>query len=226
MDQLPKINFKEIYIRFNEDITEDDCGMHCAQHNPSGKPFCCDICQAVPAVYKAEWAYLKQATDLWQSWQGTECPESPQRITELCQSTPETMELLACLGPIQCQREYRALSCRQFPFYPYITEDFRFIGLAYEWYFEVTCWVINHLNLVRLAYRQEFVSVFDHVFDQWPDEMDSYAELSAEMRDVFGAQGRRIPILHRNGMNYLLSPGDERLRRADLSKVSRSILYH
>ena len=46
------------------------------------------------------------------------------------------MLLLACQGPAHCQRPFRALSCRQFPFFPYITADDRFIGLAYEWEFE------------------------------------------------------------------------------------------
>jgi hypothetical protein len=225
MNQLPQINFRQLYDQFDQSITEDDCGKHCVGHNPSGKPFCCDICQAVPAVYTDEWTYLNQATRLWRPWLGTECAGQDQRTAELRESTPENMVLLACLGPDQCQRNYRALSCRQFPFFPYITEDFRFIGLAYEWHFEPTCWLINHLDLVRQSYRQEFVAAFDYVFDQWPDEMESYADLSAEMRDVFGAQGRRIPVLHRNGSDYLLSPGNDRLRRADLSRVSRSILY-
>jgi hypothetical protein len=37
--------------------------------------------------------------------------------------------------------------------------------------------------------------------------------LSEEMREHFAGQKRRIPILHRNGGYYLLSPLSERLRR-------------
>jgi hypothetical protein len=35
------------------------------------------------------------------------------------------------------------------------------------------------------------------------------------MRAAFAAQRRRIPILHRNGGFYLLSPGSERLACSD-----------
>jgi len=46
------------------------------------------------------------------------------------------MVLLACLGLSQCQHDFRALSCQQFPFFPYVSADYRFLGLAYEWEFE------------------------------------------------------------------------------------------
>ena len=215
--EIPQINFRYLYNHFHTPITYVDCGSMCAPHNSSGKPFCCDICQAVPALYKQEWVYLQNNTNLWKKWNGNECPERKERIEELLASTPHTMLLGACLGPHDCQRNFRAISCRQFPFFPYITEDYRFIGLAYEWAFEETCWVINHLDQVLPAYRQEFITTYDALFDQWPHEMDSYADLSAEMRETFIQQKRRIPILHRNGQDYLLSPSSDKLARTDLS---------
>jgi hypothetical protein len=59
------LDFQEIYERFDTPITSIDCGAMCAPHNPSGKPFCCDICQAVPAAYHQEWEFLRQHTNLW-----------------------------------------------------------------------------------------------------------------------------------------------------------------
>jgi hypothetical protein len=129
--------------------------------------------------------------------------------------TPEHLTLLACKGPAFCQREYRASSCRQFPFLPYITADDRFIGLAYEWEFEPVCWVISHLETVTAQYRAEFIAVYDDLFERWPDEYESYVASSEDMRAAFAARRRRIPILHRNGGFYLLSPGSERLARSD-----------
>ena len=73
--------------------------------------------------------------------------------THLRANTPKDMILLACLGPSQCEREFRALSCRQFPFFPYVTSDYRFIGLAYDLEFEAKCWVISNLAEVTLKYR-------------------------------------------------------------------------
>jgi hypothetical protein len=129
--------------------------------------------------------------------------------------------LMACKGPALCQRPYRAMSCRQFPFFPYITSDDRFIGLAYEWEFEPTCWVISNLGQVTDAYRQSFISVYEALFAHWQDELEGYAYKSEEVREVFAAKKRRIPILHRNGGFYLLSPASERLRRVSPEDLPR-----
>ncbi len=210
---LPHLDFHRIYAGFDAPVTAFDCGLLCAPHNPNGIPFCCDICHAVPAAYRQEWNYLRQHTDLWHEWRGDECPQDPGDPAELRADTPDHMLLLACKGPAHCQRNYRAISCRQFPFFPYITSDDRFIGLAYEWEFESTCWVIRNLGAVTDAYRGEFVRTYDELFTRWEEDFDGYALLSAEMRQRFAAQKRRIPLLHRNGGYYLLSPVSERLRR-------------
>lgn len=205
------MNIREIYDKFDEPTTVVDCGSMCASHNPSGKPFCCDICQAVPVVYHQEWEYLQTQTDLWHVWRGDECLCEPVDPQILQKDTPEHMCLLACKGPAFCQREYRSISCRQFPFFPYITSDDRFIGLAYHWDFEPTCWVISHLGDVTHAYRDEFIRTYDQLFTQVPEDYDSYYFLSEDMREEFIRRRRRIPILHRNGSAYLLSPKSEQL---------------
>jgi len=209
---IPLSDVRRAYDRFDAPVVPFDCGLKCAPHNPSGKPFCCDICHAVPAAYRREWEYLQVHTDLWHEWRGDECPDDPTDPQELRLETPEHMLLLACKGPAHCQREVRALSCRQFPFFPYITTDYRFIGLAYEWTFEPTCWVISNLGDVTAAYRREFVQTYDELFAVWQEDLFSYAMLSGEMREHFAGKRRRIPILHREGGYYLLSPLSERLR--------------
>ncbi|HZW05069.1 MAG TPA: hypothetical protein VFF68_14140, partial [Anaerolineaceae bacterium] len=171
------------------------------------------ICHAVPVAYRQEWSFLQAHTDLWHEWRGDECPQDPSDPAELRAQTPAHLTLLACKGPAHCQREFRATSCRQFPFFPYITADDRFIGLAYEWAFEPVCWVISHLETVTATYRQEFVDFYDALFDRWPEEYESYAAAAEDMRAHFAARRRRIPILHRNGSDYLLSPHSERLQR-------------
>ena len=205
-----------LYAGFDAPVTEIDCGQMCAPHNPTGKPFCCDICHAVPAAYTSEWAYLRPRTILWHAWRGDECASVTDARAErerLQAETPPGMLLLACLGPTQCQRDFRALSCRQFPFFPYVTSDYQFVGLAYEWAFEQVCWVIHNLQLVTTVYREQFISTYDRLFALFQDEFDNYALRSEELRAHFASQRRRIPILHRNGGFYLLSPASERLRR-------------
>jgi hypothetical protein len=214
---LPALAVERLYASFSGPVTEEDCGRHCAPFNPSGKPFCCDICQAVPAAYPAEWAYLRRRSDLWRPWRGDEC--SPVDADALRADVPASMQLLACRGPVHCQREYRLLSCRQFPFFPYVTADGRFIGLTYEWQFAEVCWVISHLEAVRAGFRVDFVRVFDALLAAWPDEFENYATHSAEMRAYFRGLRRRIPILHRRGGLVLLSPGSERMVRGEAAHL-------
>jgi hypothetical protein len=221
VNHFPKIDFRDSYHRFDTPVTPFDCGVLCSPHNSSRKPFCCDICHAVPSAYLQEWAYLERNTNLWHPWRGDECVGNPEDPAGLESETPDTMILLACLGPVQCQRQFRSLSCRQFPFFPYITSDYGFLGLAYNWEFEDTCWVISHLDQVSVAYHQEFVRFYDDFFSTWPHELEPYAVRSEQMREQFIAQKRSIPILHREGGCYLLRPINERLRQVDPERLPR-----
>ena len=209
---IPQVNFRSWYDLFRSPVISNDCGEKCSIYNPSGKPFCCDICHAVPSIYRQEWNYLETSTNLWHVWRGDECIENPEDPAILADETPDTMLLVACLGPTLCQRQYRSLSCRQFPFFPYITEDYGFIGLAYNWEFEETCWIISNLDQVTACYRREFIHFYDEFFSTWPHELDNYAARSEEMRRIFTNQNRSIPILHRDGGYFLLRPLTERLR--------------
>jgi hypothetical protein len=217
----PRIDFRQLYDRFDAPLMALDCGAMCAPHNPRGIPFCCDICQAVPAVYQAEWAYLRENTGLWHEWRGDECPGEAEDPAELSASIPEDMLLLACQGPARCQRAFRALSCRQFPFFPYLTSRGHFIGLVYDWEYEATCWVISHLAEVTETYRRAFVQAYDELFSLWPDELESYALLSGQVRERFAGLPRRFPLLHRGGGVCLVSPVSERMHRVEPLRLRR-----
>jgi hypothetical protein len=220
-DLLPD-EIRNLYDSFNSPIAALDCGSKCAPHNPSGKPFCCDICHAVPAAYKSEWKYLQANTKLWHTWRGDECTAATREERhQLKADTPNGMILLACLGPSKCERNFRALSCRQFPFFPYVSSDYRFLGLAYEWKFESKCWVISNLSRVTQQYRTEFVRTYDHLFALFQKEFDSYAYQSQKLRQEFIRRRRRFPLLHRDGKTYLVSPASERLQRVDSDGLSK-----
>ena len=218
------MDFRGIYARFNDPIVPFDCGKLCSPHNPNLKPFCCDICHAVPAAYESEWRALGPVTDLWHVWRGDECAnneDSAARREKIESETPNGMLLLACLGPGSCERENRLFSCRGFPFFPYVTSDYRFLGLAYDWEFENKCWVISNLGQVTDVYREEFVRTYDHIFALFQDEFESYAVRSEEMREHFVGQRRRIPLLHRYGGYCFISPGSERVRGVEVSQLPR-----
>jgi hypothetical protein len=226
-DLIPA-DIRAIYNNFDSPIAKFDCGKKCAPHNPNHKPFCCDICHAVPAAYKSEWTYLRATTDLWHRYRRDECddsrvPEADRAITD--SDLPSGMLSLACLGPDQCQRENRLLSCRAFPFFPYITSDYRFLGLAYEWEFESVCWVISNLGQVTDAYRAEFIRTFDYLLATFDNIFENYAFHSERMRAHYGSRKKRFPLLHRNGRAYLVSPISERTQRVEVLSLPRFGFY-
>lgn len=217
MSLIKPEDFANLYAAFQAPIFAFDCGRKCAPHNARGVPFCCDTRHAVPTAYDAEWHYLRRNTDLWHLW------DSQDKVLKarLQDETPDGMRLIECLGHQHCQRGFRALTCRQFPFFPYLTSSAEFIGLSYYWEYEDRCWVISNLHVVTSQYRQQFIQTFDRLFAAMPQEVESYRYHSELMRDEFNQVRRAIPLLHRNGFAYKISTHNERMRRVPVDKLPK-----
>jgi hypothetical protein len=215
--KIPKIEIENLYKNFNSSITNSDCGLKCSPYNEGGKPFCCDICHAVPTAYDQEWNYLKENTSLWFPWTAESCLDSKEEAQkeriELESETPDNMVLIECLGPASCERDYRTFTCRQFPFFPYIDSQGNFIGISYYWEYEEHCWVISNLAEVTKTYLNEFIKTYDKIFILKPKELENYQYHSERMRDTFNEKRRAIPILHRNGSHYKITTHNERIRK-------------
>ncbi len=207
--------FAAIYCGFDAPIAAFDCGKKCAPHNARGVPFCCDTRHAVPTAYQAEWQYLQASTDLWHPWEA----DSPRETDHLRSQTPAGQVLIECQGHTRCQRSFRSMNCRSFPFFPYLTREGEFIGLSYFWKYEDRCWVISHLDSVTPAYQQAFVAAWDALFAAMPGEMDNFHRHSAATRQIFGRRGRAINVLHRNGGCYKITPRNGRMRRVPVESL-------
>jgi hypothetical protein len=216
------IDYKILYPLFDITLTQDDCGEKCGPYNQYGIPFCCDIEQAVPTVYKTEWNYLKERTDLWHVWDGGD----PDDTNRLLAETPEEQILVECKGHLYCQRSFRSITCRAFPFYPYITKDGEFIGLSYYWQYEDRCWIINNLDLVTQNYRSQFIKAYNLIFNFYPKEFNNFRYHSDVMRNVFGKRKRAITLLHQNGGTYKVTPSTGRLRKIDPVSLPKFGSYH
>ncbi|MGE5223550.1 MAG: hypothetical protein ACM3PY_14025 [Omnitrophica WOR_2 bacterium] len=217
MSEWKPVIFSELYSRFQSPISKLDCGKKCAPYNENGVPFCCDTRHAVPTAYQAEWEYLQASTDLWRPWQSSD----PEETRRLRQQTPAGQTLIACQGHLLCQRGFRSLTCRAFPFFPYINPQSMFIGLSYYWEYEDRCWVISNLEAVTPAYRAEFFDAYDQLFIEMPDEKENFRHHSAVMRRIFSRRHRTIPLLHRNGKAYKISPGSGRMRCVSTAQLPK-----
>lgn len=215
VDNLALLDFASLHANFHSPIAAFDCGEKCAPYNERGVPFCCDTSHVVPTAYQKEWEYLQANTDLWHLW----ASDDFALVADLRQQTPEGMVLVECLGHQLCQRNYRAITCRAFPFFPYITRQGNFIGLAAYWEFEDSCWVISNLQVVTHEYLAQFVSTFDRLFDQAPEELENYRYFSGLMRRVFGRRHQAISVLHRNGQYYKVTPRNGRMRLIHLDQL-------
>ncbi len=198
-----------LYAGFHSPISVLDCGGKCSPYNDRGVPFCCDTSLMVPTAYRSEWEFLQTHTDLWHQWQGRTEAET-KRLQDM---TPVNQVLIECKGHLLCQREFRSISCRAFPFFPYHSGDGRFLGLSYYWEYEDRCWVISNLDVITTNYLREFISAYEIVLRSFPDEEKNFIYHSQVMRKKYKKQGRTIVLLHRNRSYYKISPHNERKRR-------------
>ncbi|MGH9200587.1 MAG: PKD domain-containing protein [Vicinamibacterales bacterium] len=204
-----------ILARFEAPISKFDCGQYCSPYN-NGEPFCCSTQHAIPVVFVEEWQHLKAQSDLWHLFKPRNNHE--RRMKDELASA---LRLIECKGFMHCERENRSLSCRAFPFFPYVTREDEFIGLAYYWYFEDRCWVISNLQIVTHTYVDQFVATYEDLFKRMPDEKEHYRDYSATMRRVFSRWGRTIPLVHRDGGFYAVSPETGQLRRTTPDRFMR-----
>lgn len=215
MSRLKPEEYESIYAGFESALSRYDCGQYCAPHN-GGEPVCCSTQHAVPIVTVEEWKFLQSRTELWQLYQATTAAER-----KLKDDLPRDCRALECKGAAFCERENRSLSCRTFPFFPYITKDYDFVGLAYYWYFEDRCWVISNLQLVERQFINEFVNTYELLFQRIRGERENFRDYSATMRRVFSRWGRTIPLIGRNGGYFEVIPNTGELRPARVEDFAK-----
>lgn len=215
------IDYADIYQGFNAPINVLDCGKRCAPYNEFGIPFCCDTRYMVPTAYRSEWSYLQTSTDLWHEFDR----DDPEGAAELSDEMPDGHVLIACQGYHACQRNFRSLTCRAFPFFPYIDSKGEFLGLSYYWDFRDRCWVINNLHVVDYDYSQQFISTFERIFALMPEEMINFSNHSSHVRAAFSKIRRTIPLLHRNGACYKISPLSEEISKVTAEKFPKYGVY-
>jgi len=217
MSSLTSSDFPRFYEGFYHPITSIDCGQRCSPHNRGGAPFCCDSHHAVSAALPSEWEFLHANTGLWHLWRA----ETEEEILHVNAQTPPGLVLIECQGYARCQREFRSMTCRAFPFFPYIDQAGEFVGLSYHWEYEDRCWVISHLDQVTPAFRQEFAAAYTRLFDLQPSEYDTFYHYSSQMRRIFSQRRRSIPLLHRNGKYYKINPHNGKLRPVSADRFPR-----
>jgi hypothetical protein len=85
--------------------------------------------------------------------------------------------------------------------------------------------VLSNLDVVTPDYRTQFVAAYDALFVYYPLEKDNFRHHSTVMRKVFGRRKRAIPLLHRDGGDYVISTKKSKLRRVKFSRLTKHEPY-
>ena len=200
--------YRRVYANFTAPVSRFDCGKKCAPHN-GGKPVCCDTDHAVPILDKWEYQLLRQRSDLWRPYK----PDDAAGRAIVADMHHEC-KAAECKGAAFCERDNRALACRAFPFFPYITRDGQIPGLAYYWVFEDRCWVISHLEIATRDFVRECLAAYEAIFAEDRLEYDVNREMAADMRRVFARKNRGIPLIGRDGGYFMVEPRTHVIRPA------------
>ena len=207
MTQSPEL-YRRIYARFQAPVSRYDCGRKCAPLN-GGTPVCCSTDNAIPIVDKSEWRFLKSRSDLWHLYLKRDADTLHER-----KDMHRDCRLVECKGAQHCERENRSMSCRAFPFFPYLTADGGFVGLAPFWDFADRCWLMNNMQVVDREFVGEFVAAHEMLFAADKGERKAVFDHSATMRRVFTRWNRLIPLIGRDGDYLAVEPRTHLIRKA------------
>jgi hypothetical protein len=151
----------------------------------------------------------KKKTDLWKPWRG----KSDLEDQDLNNHLQDGQVLLECLGYQQCQRAFRSITCRAFPFFPYLSGAGDFIGLAYYRDFRDRCWIISNLDSVNQKYKQEFQKAYLRVFEEYPLSKESYLDYSSSVRSSTHIDGEQLVVMDFYGIVYFVDPLTEKMTK-------------
>jgi hypothetical protein len=207
--------FEEIYSRFSMPLCEIDCGLKCGPHNDYGVPICCDIHQVIPAAFDVEWSYLEENTTLWTPWKS-----SGETGQEIAGELQDGQVLLKCKGYKECQRDFRTLTCRAFPFYPYLDSKGVLDGIAYYPEFRFGCWIISNLDQVSPSYKIAFHRTFMEIFDLFPAYQQECLDYCTFEREKTNNNNDQIVLLEFSGEVFLIDPQTEEKYQVQYNELS------
>ncbi len=195
---LTEKDIEYIYQHFNSTPAAHDCGQVCAPQN-DGIPFCCDSEWLIPVMYEKEFAYLQGMTNLWKRFK----PRTKQE-QKLIEETDESAVFVECLGHTKCERQFRSVSCRLFPFEPYLDLQNNFLGLTYNYKLGKKCPLVDKPDIVSKEFISEQIEMWRYIFEKEPTELDVYHDQSIQTRRYASRMKKPLYIFTPEG--YSIGP--------------------
>ena len=190
---LTEKDIEFIYRNFDSTPTSFDCGKVCAPKN-EGIPFCCDSGWLLPVMYKREFAYLKEKTNLWKRFR----PKTKHEKNIVEETDKETV-FGECLGHERCDRRYRSVSCRIFPFEPYLDLEGNLLGIVFNYTLGNKCPLVDKPKLISKKFISDQIRMWNYIFKKELSERDVYRDQSIQIRRYLSRKRKPIYILTPKG---------------------------
>lgn len=191
MKHFSKADLESFYKLLDTPLTRYNCGKLCSPDN-MGTPFCCIVENAVPLLYREEYKYLSQRSDLWKRWK----PKSSQNKKLKAENENHIAIFCECKGAAFCERENRSISCRTFPLEPYITNDNKFVALIFMKEFRDHCPLLNRIVDIQQKVIENHYQFWEKIFELRPEEFDIYKGTSKGWRISAGMRKEKLPLLY------------------------------
>ncbi|MCC6782724.1 MAG: hypothetical protein IT457_07750 [Planctomycetes bacterium] len=191
---LSAAQIAELHALLTAPVTSFDCGTLCAPGN-GGVPVCCQNHTIMPVLYAAEFALLERRSRMWTRY----VPQNEGERELAAELRP--CELFAtCKGAAHCEREHRALSCRTFPFEPYLAHDDTLCGLVFAWDLAALCPLIGSGHRIEPRFLEQTLTAFTKLFAWAPDELELWRGNSRTLRRSFARSAARISVYRPDGV--------------------------
>ena len=183
------LNWGVLYRRLSAPLCDFDCGQLCAPAN-KGIPACCDNADCPPVLFTEELRWLRARTEQWRKRRAVS-PHQKKDDREI----EDYIVYAMCRGVESCKRRFRSLTCRFFPFEPYIDEKDRFQGLTWIYRCEHLCPLIGSRRYrINQQYVNQSIDLWKTLFALFPGERDCYCDESRKLRHRFAGEKRKIRV--------------------------------
>ena len=195
-------DWERIYKAFMLTAIKDDCGKLCAP-DEDDIPICCNEERALPVLYKSEYDFVIKRTKMWKKLK-------PRTATEkkIVEETDDDNVYVRCRGHKACDRDYRGITCRIFPFYPYLNLDGELLGLCYNYAVDDDCWLVDKPEIVEREYIERTLEFWEFIFERMPEEKELFMEESTNLRRLKSRQKKQVIVMTPNGFYYGSYKGD------------------
>jgi len=190
---LTEKDFEYIYRHYDSTPVRFDCGTLCAPKN-DGVPFCCDSGWLIPVMYEREFASLRERTDLWKRFRPKTNHEK-----KIVEETDKSSIFGTCLGHERCDRRFRSVSCRVFPFEPYLDLEGNLLGLVYNYRLGNKCPLVDRPKLISRKFVSDQLKMWKYIFEREPSERDVYRDESIQVRRYLSRKKKPIYIFTPRG---------------------------